>query len=258
MRAARRLRNLTAHIRRVGTDERIRSAAVGYGRLDYPGAEILLGLSSRAEYHRLGSCAKEPWTVRWIERYLKPGEVLYDVGANIGAYSLLAAVLAPQARVVAFEPGPGNYAALCANLELNSVTDRAIALPLALGDEPRAAPLGRDASVPGASMALEPGPPETPAITALVERLDDVIERFRLPAPTHMKLDVDGAEGAVLAGGKGILASGELRSLMVELDLERGGEVIEFLDGFGYGLVERSTGANRARNSPDYGLFTRR
>src|SRR4051812_16333710 len=112
-----------SHLHRVATDERIRSASVTYGRLDYEPAEIHLGLTSRDEFHRLRSCEKEPWTVRWIEEYLKPGQVLYDVGANVGAYTLVAAIAVPEARVLAFEPAPANFAALSGNLELNDVTD---------------------------------------------------------------------------------------------------------------------------------------
>src|ERR671932_123659 len=58
---------------------------------------------------RLRPVAKEPWTVRWLERSLRDGDVLYDVGANVGAYSLIAAALGAQ--VVAIEPAYANYAA---------------------------------------------------------------------------------------------------------------------------------------------------
>jgi hypothetical protein len=123
-RTTRRLRLLMAHLRRVGTDERLRSAVVTYGRLDYPRAAIHLRLTTGQEFHRLSSCQKEPWTVRWIERYLKLGEVLYDVGANLGAYTLLAAVAVPGTRVVSFEPRPANVAGLSAFVELNSRSER--------------------------------------------------------------------------------------------------------------------------------------
>jgi FkbM family methyltransferase len=258
VRAGRRLSNLIAHVRRVATDERIRSAAVTYGRLDYPAAEIHLRLTSRPEFHRLSSCEKEPWTVRWIEDYLKPGEVLYDIGANVGAYTLLAAVAKPGLRVVSFEPGPANFAALCANVELNAVGERVIAVPLALGDRPRSALLDRDGAVPGTAPRIVDGTPSQDAtIAVLVDRLDDVVPRFDLPSPDHLKLDVEGAELEVLAGGERLLAAGGLRSVMVELDQRRGSEVADRLVGAGFELVERASGRDRARATPDYGLFAR-
>lgn len=257
MRTGRRLSNLIAHFRRVATDERIRSAAVSYGRLDYPTAEIHLRLTSRPEFHRLSSCEKEPWTVRWIEDYLKPGEVLYDVGANVGAYTLLAAVTTPGLRVVSFEPGPANFAALCANVELNAVSERVIAVPLALGDRPRSALLDRDGAVPGSAPRVVDGVPTQDATFAvLVDRLDDVVPRFDLPAPDHLKLDVEGTELEVLAGAERLLGSGGVRSAMVELDRRRGTEVADRLSSFGLELVEQASG--RDRTTPDYGLFARR
>jgi FkbM family methyltransferase len=255
--AARRLRLLMAHLRRVGTDERLRSAAVTYGRLDYPHAPVLLRLSSREEFHRLRSCEKEPWTVRWIEEYVKPGEVLYDVGANIGAYTLLAAVAVPELRVVSFEPSPANFAALCANLELNEVGGRVTPIPLALGDHPRAARLDRDAAVPGTSPRFDDDVGHEEAIVVLVDRLDDVVERFGLPTPDHVKLDVDGSELEVLAGAESLLAGTGVRSVMAELERGREADLVERLNGFGFELVKRESGDRRGRATPAYGLFTR-
>jgi FkbM family methyltransferase len=251
------VRNLLAHWHRVATDERLRSAAVAYGRLDYPRAEIHLRLSSRQEFHRLRSCRKEPWTVRWIEQHLQPGEVLYDIGANVGAYTLLAAVAVPGARVVSFEPGPANFAALCANVELNAVADRVTTIPIALGDHPHPVRLGHHPDVPGGAPRPVDADSGEEATTVLVDRLDDVVERFGLSPPQHLKLDVDGAEAEVLAGGDRILASSSLRSAMVELDGGSDGEAADRLRGHGFDLVEEVTSRNRAAAAPTYGLFVR-
>ena len=256
MRTTRRLRNLLRHLGRLADDERIRSAATAYGRLDYPKAAIHLQLTSPEEFYRLKSCSKEPWTVRWIEQYLQPDEVLYDVGANVGAYTLVAAVAVPGARVVAFEPGAANFAALCANLELNAVGDRVIPVPLALGDRPGSAQLD-GLGVAGASRSLNGAAGPERAMTTLVDRLDDVVGRFELPAPDHLKLDVDGGELEVLAGGERLLAGEGVRSAMVELDQVRGPEVTERLTALGFELVERSSGRDRPATAPSYGLFVR-
>jgi FkbM family methyltransferase len=256
-RTARRVRNLAAHLGRVADEERIRSVATTYGRLDYPAAEIHLQLSSRQEFARLRSCYKEPWTVGWIERCVKPGDVLYDVGANVGAYTLVAAVGVPGARVVAFEPSPANFAALCANVELNAVAGSVIAVPLALGDRARWERLGGDSAVPGAAPSLGAGA-SSDATTVLVDTLDDVVERYGLPAPDHLKIDVEGAELEVLLGAGRQLGSGRLRSAMVELDHDREHDVVACLEGFGYALVERSTRAGSGASVPAYGLFERR
>ncbi len=247
------MKRLAGHLRQVGDEERLRSAAVTHGRLDYPAAEIHLRLTSRDEFHRLGSCAKEPWTVRWIEQRLGPGEVLYDIGANVGAYTLLAAV-ATGARVVAFEPSPANFAALAANVELNAVGELVVPVPLALGEYTGSAPLDGDAGLPGRAPRLGRVAREE-GTTVLVDRLDDVIDRFALPGPDHLKLDVDGAELEVLAGAERLLASGRVQTLMVELDPRREGELRTYMEGHGFELAERDTGSGREPGSPAYGLF---
>jgi len=83
----------------------IERSRIDVGRVDYAGAQIHLKLSSPQEVKRLTACAKEPWTIEWIETWLGPGETLYDIGANVGAYSLVAAEQhGGDVSVVAFEP----------------------------------------------------------------------------------------------------------------------------------------------------------
>ena len=91
----------------------------------------------------------------------------------------------------------------------------------------------------------------------LVDRLDDVVQRFDLPPPNHLKLDVDGSELEVLGGGERLLESAAVRSAMVELDRERGEDVVDRLARLGFELVERASGRDRAAKMPTYGLFAR-
>src|SRR5262249_15125786 len=152
----------------------------------------------------------EPWTIDWLETCLRPGEVLYDIGANIGAYALVAAkVSGGQARVYAFEPGFANFAALCQNIVLNGCGECVVPLPIALGE--KAGMMNwkyRNLSPGAASHALGgrlPGLPgescrtEAPYEQLMpVHRLDDLLTQFGLPFPNHIKLDVDGTELEVL------------------------------------------------------------
>ena len=60
-------------------------------RLDYEHGRIMLEITSKNEYQtRAHSCKKEPETVKWIETHFKEHEVFFDIGANVGAYSLVA------------------------------------------------------------------------------------------------------------------------------------------------------------------------
>src|SRR5262245_63764815 len=120
--------------------------------LDYAAHPVRLLASSPMEQKwRAKSCKKEPWTVAWIEESMGGGGVLYDVGANVGAFSLVAAkVCARRGTVVAFEPGFASYAHLCANIVLNHCEPIIVPVPLALGS---ASGLGRFRY-----LSLDPGP----------------------------------------------------------------------------------------------------
>src|SRR5947207_4362897 len=65
----------------------------------------------------------DPWVDRTLRRLARPGEVALDIGANIGATSLvLARAVGPRGRVVAFEPHPANVVLLRANLSANTLS----------------------------------------------------------------------------------------------------------------------------------------
>jgi FkbM family methyltransferase len=224
------------------------------GRLDYPGAEIAVGVTSRTEIlSRLRPCAKEPWTVSWLERTLGAGDVLYDVGANVGAYTLIAASLAREsAKVVAVEPASANFAALCDNVSMNGFEALVVPLPVLLGDR-----TGLVALAGGEAGAAEHDLGGA-GLTTISYRLDELIRTLGLPEPTLLKIDVDGAEAAVLAGGGETLARPELRSVLVEVDRAGGDTVERTLATAGLKLAERieeRNGVPLARVW--YGIFER-
>ena len=208
---------------RVGVRERLEVV----GRLDTDAAEVWLAADSLFEYDvRLRSCRKEPGTVRWITEHVRAGDVVYDVGANVGAYTLLAARRAPgRVRVYAFEPSFSNYAQLCRNVILNRCDAVVFPLPVALSDVTVLDALHHRTLVTGAAMHAF-GRPEASAgeafeaayrQPALGYRLDDLVAQFGLPIPDHIKIDVDGLEARVLAGAERTLKESRLRTVLVEV-----------------------------------------
>lgn len=231
--------------------------------LDYPRAPLRLVVSSPREVElRTRSCAKEPHTIAWIERELRPGDVFYDIGANIGAYSLVAAArLQERGTVVAFEPSYSSFSRLCDNIVLNGLADVVVPIPLPLAAATGVGTFSYKRLFPGSeSHAVESDLPQhvptarEPAYRqrALTVRLDDLIATFGLPRPNHVKLDVDGAELVVLSGAEEMLDSPELKTLMIEIheDLEK--DVVVLLEQHGFVLAERHP-ASRCW----YGLFHR-
>src|SRR6185312_15277045 len=87
--------------------------------------------SARSAALAAGFLQHEPDTRCWIDEHVRSGDVLWDIGANIGAYTLYAG-LTPNVRVVAFEPLASTYAMLADNIGLNGIGDHAIAICAAL------------------------------------------------------------------------------------------------------------------------------
>jgi FkbM family methyltransferase len=234
----------------------------GVARLDYAPADIRVGATSDEILHlRLRPVAKEPWTVDWLERHMRRSDdVLYDVGANIGVYTLIACKAAPAgASVVAVEPAYATFASLCDNLVLNRCADRVTPLPVVLGDATRLGSLSyRDTAAGAAIHELDGGGGGAFRQTVLVYALDDLIDRFGLPVPTLVKLDVDGAEGAVLAGARATLRRPELRSVLVEVETAQTDTVLRELGDAGFEL-ERRVDDRYGEPLPDiwYGIFAR-
>lgn len=192
--------------------------------LDYDRARITMCVTTRRELKtRLRSCAREPETVAWIHQTIKPGDVLYDIGANVGAYSLVTASWTKeQATVYAFEPGCFTFPSLVENIFANEFEQSVIPFQVALSDQTALASFSY--STVEAGGAQHTGVRDAKGLVPTVRqqvllsfRLDDFIQMFGLRLPTHMKIDVDGSELEVLRGAKGTLGSTCLRWILVEV-----------------------------------------
>lgn len=184
--------------------------------------------SSEEYYMRSKSAAKEPETVAWIDT-IPEGGVLFDIGANVGMYSLYAGKR--KLRVVAIEPHPASYASLCRNIQLNFLEPYVLPLSVAVSTCSAFMPLQYSNWQAGA--AFHKNHP-------LQARLDSIVRTIRL-TPTHLKIDVDGSELDVLQGATKTLES--VQSIMIEIeDCNRPG-CEKFLNAAGfYSQVAWQTG----------------
>tara|TARA_R110000787_G_scaffold95103_3_gene198129 strand:+ start:64 stop:870 length:807 start_codon:yes stop_codon:yes gene_type:complete len=154
----------------------------------------------------------EPETIQWIAS-LEPG-VLWDVGANIGLYSLYAAALGHT--VVAFEPSAASFAAFARNTEINGLSDKISAYCVALSDKTQQGTLWMANSDAGHSMhsIVDNGGKRVrqaiPTFTAT-----DFQRLMNLDMPDYLKVDVDGIEGAVFDGTAGL---DSIRSILIEAE----------------------------------------
>lgn len=206
--------------------------------LDYAPARLRIVIDSRQEMSmRANSCAKEPETIAWLERHIKPGDVFYDVGACIGAYSLVAAHLG--SAVYAFEPSAHNYRQLVRNVCLNDMR-QIRALPLGIGAKSAIRYMNLSSGETGAASHGVSDFASGPLAQAFLEKsLDDLIERTYIRPPTLMKIDVDGGEEAVLIGAAATLRHPGLRSVQIEASDESQEAVREHMERAGFFEADR-------------------
>lgn len=200
---------------------------------------------------------EEPDTIAWLDS-MTEDDVLWDVGSNVGMYSLYAAKLR-RSTVYAFEPESQNYATLCENIALNGVGDRCLPVMAAVSRKAEFGELAvRYITKGGAYNQFTGGDQEDVAGPASVEAeaggsalrqvvygisLDELLADPYFRAPTRLKIDVDGREADIFEGAGTLLRDRRLRGIMVELNrsFERDMAIPELLAGLGFSkTAERS------------------
>jgi len=161
----------------------------------------------------------EPHVQQALTELLKPGDVLYDIGANVGFFAIIGARLVTNAgRVECFEPVEANVRQVEHNAQINGFTHVRV-FPWALSDEEGEVSfavsseptLGR--IVDGQAQL----PREHKGITKVrARRLDDVAREESLAPPNLILMDVEGAEAKALLGGEKLIRA-HRPTLLIEL-----------------------------------------
>ena len=231
------------------------------------GLSISLGVSSEMERFRARTYAtKEPDTIAWLNSNLRPGDVVFDIGANIGLYALYAAKREPAAKVYAFEPESQNYARLCRNVRLNRSAN-IMPCNIAICGEPGFGTFDVQSAEPGAALhgmagtSLDPsGKPPVLRQGVATAILDVLVTKYGIPQPTIIKVDVDGVEEQIFANADQVLSNKALRSVLVEINVDPNApSPIELLlPKYGFELTGKSDWSGRFGNivSKNY-IFTR-
>jgi FkbM family methyltransferase len=189
----------------------------------------------------LESCAQEPALARLLAG-VRPEDVVYDIGAHHGLYAVLLAQ--KVRRVIAFEPEQECHARLQRNIQINGLSN-ITAYCQAVGDRDAQEILYLGQGV-GAINSGHLGPDFTtgPRQAINVARGDSFRQSQNLPAPTVLKIDVEGYEGAVLEGFRQSLSLPECRLICCEIhpqllpDSVTRETLVETLKSFGFSDVQ--------------------
>lgn len=164
----------------------------------------------------------------FVAHALRPGDLLVDVGANAGSYSILATAVA-GARAVAIEPALEAIERLRANVALNRVEDLVKIAACAIGASDGEVRFSKGLDT--VNHVVDADPAVVTSVCVPLRRLDAILSGDR---PAIIKLDVEGYELAALLGAAEVLGQPTLRALVVELSREHGEAAAALLTGQGF------------------------
>ena len=197
-------------------DDGVRTVPIGERRMRI--------LASRGPHLAAAATAfqqEEPELLAWIDTF-QPTDTFWDIGAAAGLFTMYAAIAA-RVRVTAFEPNATSHALLTEHLALNGLGGQVAAFNCAFSNRTALSAIDLASLLPGSGGNSLTGiagqfgdvrPVFTQSV--LVFRVDDFRRLFGVPAPSHIKIDVDGAEGEILEGATETLRS--VTSIMIEVE----------------------------------------
>jgi FkbM family methyltransferase len=168
---------------------------------------------------------------REIAATVRPGMTCYDIGANVGFYTLLFSELAgARGAVVAFEPTPRNCRFLRRHVSINGCGNVAVQ-ELALGNFDGVTRFDEGVDTSQGHLSA------TGSLAVRCARIDTLIAAGAIAPPDVMKIDVEGAEAAVLAGGAEVLARCKPTIFLATHGKQVHLECCRFLSALGYRLA---------------------
>jgi FkbM family methyltransferase len=178
-----------------------------------------------------------------FERVVREGSVVFDIGANVGFYTLLASVLVgARGRVFAFEPVPRNLDYLKKHLQINGIKNVSV-IEVAVSDCDGVAQFDEG---PNHSMGrLAP----VGGLAVRTVSLDEMMRRGELPPPDCIKIDIEGGEMLVLTGARVLLGSRRPTVFLATHGQGLHQQCCDLLASFGYHL--RPIGADNLEQSDE-------
>lgn len=187
---------------------------------------LILGYSSELEIWRADSFfTKEPETIEWINYFSGLGNTFFDIGANVGGYSVYAAHKNNNLKVYAFEPVANNFRLINKNIGYNRLTN-IFPFQIGISSEDKLTEVYLSDLRDGNSGAQLNNPVNEignhfnpKAIQPVISfKLDSLIYNYKFPCPDFIKIDVDGLESEIINGSSKLLYNPQLKSLLIEFN----------------------------------------
>jgi len=198
--------------------------------------------------------SKEPETLEWIDGFKSVDDsdiIFWDIGANIGLYSIYAAQKFDNIKIYSFEPSTSNLRILSRNIYLNNLSEKISISQFPLTNLKNVfLEINESEFTEGWSMnsfgtkkgydGKEINIKQKYKIFGTAA--DELIKNQTLKVPNFIKLDVDGIEHLILEGANNILTSEQLKSLSIELNedyKEQYKKILKIMSDFGWKLKQK-------------------
>ena len=171
---------------------------------------------------------KEPETLEWINNFEKKDNLIFwDIGANIGLYSIYNSLKNPKSTTIAFEPSSSNLRVLTRNISINNLEKniKVISTPLTdkenIFQEMKEGQFIEGGALNSFGEKFDFGGKEFQAnmkYNLLGTTMNYYVENAILEIPDYIKIDVDGIEHLILQGGDKFLMNKKVKSLSIEIN----------------------------------------
>ena len=189
---------------------------------------------------------KEPETLTWMDSF-EENAVFYDIGANVGLYSIYAAIK-KDVQVFSFEPSFFNLEFLARNIYINQLTDRISIFPVALNDKVSISNFQLTSTEWGGALStFEKGFDDSGnkiqskfIYNTIGFDLDHLVEVTKIPFPDYVKIDVDGLEHFIIGGAQNVIK--KAKSVLIEINdnfEEQRSTSEKFMTDLGFKLVQK-------------------
>lgn len=201
---------------------------------------------------------KEPETIDWINSFEKE-DTLFDVGANVGIYSLYASK--KKIKIIAFEPALHNFKKLKKNIRINKANN-CFAYSIALSNKNYKKNFYFDSNLSGTSEKVSEDSFLKKKFFQKIQfsRLDTLILQKRFKKPNHIKIDVDGNELNIIKGAKKILKEKYLKSILIEITFDKKiteSPIIKILNKNGFKIIKKGKRFSGESNYTQNIIFAR-
>ena len=171
---------------------------------------------------------KEPETLEWIDNFEKKENLIFwDIGANIGLYSIYNSLKNPKSTTIAFEPSSSNLRVLTRNISINNLEKNIKVVSMPLTNKKKSFQEMKEGQfIEGGAMNSfgEKFDFEGKEFQATMKynllgtTMNYFVENSILEIPDYIKIDVDGIEHLILEGGDKFLTNQKVKSLSIEIN----------------------------------------